>query len=190
MDMTSSIAARALVLIAFGVVAPTTTFAQPPRLNLDHLNRLAAQAAEVVDVNIDASMLEQAAVFLSRHNTNDPRLKSLLQGIKAIYVKAFEFKTEGAKDVRPYSDADIEEIRKQLSAPGWSRVVSVREDDELTEVYFWKETGENGGLAVIAAEHDELVVVNIVGRVDLATLATLGPMIPRIPGAASKFLKR
>ena len=81
-------------------------------------------------------------------------------------------------------------IRKQLAGPGWSRVVGIREKRELTEIYFWKERDTNGGLVVISAEPNELTVVNIVGRVDLASLGALGPMIPKLPGAMRKAIPR
>ncbi len=85
-----------------------------------------------------------------------------------------------------YAESDVEAIRKQVSGPGWSRVVSVREKRELTEIYFWREKETSGGLVVISAEENELTVVNIVGRVDLASLGALGPMIPKLPGALNK----
>ena len=62
----------------------------------------------------------------------------------------------------------------------WARIVGVREKGELTEIYLSNERNENGGLVVISAEADELTIVNIVGRVDLASLAALGPMIPSL----------
>ena len=82
-----------------------------------------------------------------------------------------------------YAESDLESIRKQVSGGGWSRVVSVREKRELTEIYFWRERDANGGMVVISAEARELTVVNIVGRVDLASLGALGPMIPKLPRA-------
>ncbi len=78
-----------------------------------------------------------------------------------------------------YTDADVEAVRKQVAREGWSRIVGVRAKGELAEIYLWKEGGTNGGLVVIAAEANELTVVNIVGNVDLASLAALGPMIPK-----------
>ena len=62
-----------------------------------------------------------------------------------IYVKSFEFDAPDA-----YTESDVEVIRKQVSGPGWSRVVSVREKRELTEIYFWRERDTSGGLVVIS----------------------------------------
>ena len=113
------------------------------------------------------------------------KVQKMLEGITGIYVKSFQF---GAPDA--YADSDIEAIRKQVSGSGWSRVVGIRGKRELTEIYFWKERETNGGLVVIAAQPNELTVVNIVGRVDLASLGALGPMIPKLPGAMRKAIPK
>ena len=108
-------------------------------------------------------------------------MQQLLGGITGIYVKSFEFDAPNM-----YAQSDVEAIRKQVSGSGWSRVVSVRDKGELNEIYFWRDRDTTGGLAVISAEANELTVVNIVGRVDLASLGALGPMIPKMPGAVGK----
>jgi hypothetical protein len=126
-------------------------------------------------------MLKQAAGFLAGKGSDTEKMRELLGGITGIYVKSFEFDGPNM-----YAESDIEIIRKQVSGPGWSRVVSVREKRELTEIYFWKERETTGGLVVISAEDNELTVVNVVGRVDLASLGALGPMIPNMPGAVGK----
>jgi hypothetical protein len=108
-----------------------------------------------------------------------------MNDITGIYVKSVQF---GVPDA--YSDADVEAIRNQVSGPGWARVVGVRGKRELTEIYFWKQRDTNGGMVVIAAQPNELTVVNIVGRIDLASLAALGPMIPKLPDAMRKRVPR
>ena len=103
-------------------------------------------------------------------------------GITGIYVKSFEFDAPNM-----YAESDVEAIRKQVSGSGWSRVISVREKGKLTEIYFWRDGDTTGGLVVISAEtNNGLTVVNIVGRVNLASLGALGPMIPKMPGALGK----
>jgi hypothetical protein len=156
-----------LVLLAL----PSAASAQGARLQLDHLNRLAEKAVEAVDVTLDAAMLKKSAAFLAGKDADTARLQQMLQGITGVYVKSFKFNAPGA-----YTDADVEAVRKQVARDGWSRIVGVREKDELNEIYLWKD----GGLVVISAERDELTVVNILGRVDLAALAVLGPMIPQL----------
>jgi hypothetical protein len=158
-------------------LVPATVAAQGARIRLDSLKHLTEKAEEVVDVDIDAAMLKQTVGFLSGKGRGDSKLRALIDGITGIYVKSFEFKGPNA-----YSAADVEGIRTQVASSGWTRVVSVREKNELSEIYFWKDGAVNGGLVVIAAESNELTVVNVVGRVDLSTLSGLGAVIPRFPG--------
>ncbi len=172
--MTARFLTSACVLFAL-VICPAAAAAQAGRIQLDHLNRLAAKAAETVDVTVDSAMLKQSAVFLAGRGGDHPKLQELIEGIRGIYVKSFKFEAPGA-----YSDADVDAVRKQVAHAPWARIVGVREKGELTEIYLSKERNENGGLVVIAAEADELTIVNIVGRVDLASLAALGPMIPSL----------
>ena len=167
------------------LLIPRAASAQGARLQLDHLNKLADRARETVDVTVDAAMLKETAGFLAGKGADSAKVQQLLEGITGIYVKSFQF---GAPDA--YADSDIEAIRKQVSGSGWSRVVGIRGKRELTEIYFWKERETNGGLVVIAAQPNELTVVNIVGRVDLASLGALGPMIPKLPGAMRKAIPK
>ena len=166
-----------MVLIA---IAPVPAFAQGARLQLDGLNRLAEKTAEVVDVTVDPAMLKLAAGFLSGQKSDEAAMKELISGLSGVYVKSFEFEQEGA-----YSDADVESIRRQLKAPGWSRIVNVnsKRDRELVEIYMWREGERSGGLAIVVAEPRELTVVNIVGPIDLNKLGALQGLmgIPRLP---------
>jgi len=172
-------------LLLLALLIPRPAFAQGARLQLDYLNKLADKAKETVDVTVDAAMLKQTAGFLAGKGADSEKVQQLVEGITGIYVKSFQFGVPNA-----YTDADVEAIRKQVSGSGWSRIVGIRGKQELTEIYFWKERDTNGGLVVIAAQPNELTVVNIVGRVDLASLGALGPMIPKLPGAMKKALPR
>src|SRR5688572_27687325 len=151
---------NACVLLA--VFVPSAALAQGARLQLGHLDRLSEKAEETVDVTVDAAMLKETAGFLAGKGSDTTKLHEVLQGI---YVKSFEFDAPNA-----YTVADLEAVRKQLAAPGWSRIVGIREKHELTEIYLWKDGDTNGGLAVISAEPNELTIVNIVGRIDLGSL--------------------
>jgi Domain of unknown function (DUF4252) len=167
--------------LLLAVLAPSAALAQGARLQLGHLDRLSERAEDTVDVAVDAAMLKETAGFLAGKGSDITKLHEVLQGITGIYVKSFEFNAPNA-----YTAADVDAVRKQLAGPGWSRIVGIREKDELTEIYLWKDGNTNGGLAVISAERNELTIVNIVGRVDLSSLGALGPMIPHIPGVPRK----
>ena len=148
--------------LLLSLFATQPAFAQGAKLQIDHLDRLADKAKAVVDVNLDQSRLQQAVGLGGKQP--DAKMQAILRGLTGVYVKSFEFDVEGA-----YTEADVEAIRAQLKTPGWSRIVSVREKGELTEIYTWA----SGGLAIIAAEPKELTVVNLVGQINLAQLGAL-----------------
>jgi len=171
---------RTLALLALLLVAPGTALAQGARLELGRLDRLAEIADDAVNITIDPAMLKIAIPFLKNDGQNQEAAKQLLSALRGIYIRSFEFDRENA-----YTTNDLEAIRKQLAAPGWSRIVSVdsKRDRELVEIYSWQEGGQSGGLAIVVAEPMELTIVNIVGPIDLSKLPLLQGQfgIPKLP---------
>ena len=158
-------------LIAFLLVlAPIwVAKAQDSRIQMGSLDHLAAKASQMVDVNIDERLMRAAAKLLSDKNEDERDVKQLVAGLKGIYVKRFEFETDGQ-----FAAADVETIRTQLRTPGWTRLVNVISKKEGTlEVYLLYNADQVGGLAVLHTDDRELTVVNIVGPVDLDKLAKL-----------------
>jgi hypothetical protein len=158
-----------LIVLSLLIAMPLVVQAQDPRLQLASLDHLAGKANETVDVNIDERLMKMAARLFSDKDADERDVKKLIEGLKGIYVKSFEFDTEGQ-----YTAADIETIRTQLRGPGWTRMVNVMSKKEGNlEVYLLFNGDQVGGLAVLATEAKELTVVNIVGPVDLDKLAEL-----------------
>ena len=148
-------------------------------IDLKHLDRLAAKATETADVTLDGSLLKLGAKFLSADDPDQARVRKLVAGLKGIYVRTFTFENEGE-----YSEADVTSIRKQVQSPGWSRIVSVREKGEITEIYTWNDGKTPGGLAILVAEPQELTVVNLVGQINMGQLGALQgqlglPLMPK-----------
>jgi Domain of unknown function (DUF4252) len=159
--------------VTFAIVNRSAVFAQGPVLQLDQLSKLAEKAKEVVDITIDEAMLKQSSGLLS--GKGNAAASAAMQGLKGVYVKSFEFESDGG-----YTQADVDAILAQLKAP-WTKMLSVREKGERTEMYVWREGDTPGGLALIAAEGKELTIVNLVGRIDLQALSALGGVMG-IPG--------
>ena len=158
-------------LIAFLLtLAPVLSAkAQDPRIQMSSLDHLAAKANQTVDVNIDERLMRLAARVFNDKDEDERQVKKLVEGLKGIYVKSFEFDTEGQ-----YVAADVETIRTQLRAPGWTRLVNVTSRKEgMVEVYLLFAGDMVNGLAVLHTDDKELTVVNIVGPVDLDKLAKL-----------------
>jgi hypothetical protein len=144
----------------------------PAKLNLDQLSRLEDKADEVIEVIVDEKTLKLALPFLKpERSTDEAIVKDLVKDLKGVYVKVFKFKGEGE-----YSMADVEDIRQQLRAPNWTRIVGVRSNrrgGDNVEVSLMSEGEKILGLGLIIASADELVVVNVVGPIDLQKLSQL-----------------
>ena len=159
----------ATVLLGCSAIAAKAQTPQTSRLELSSLDHLAAKASESVDVNIDERLMRLAAKAFSDKDADEREIKKLLIGVKGIYVKSFEFDSDGQ-----FTAADVEAIRAQLRGPGWTRLVNVTSKKEgNVEVYLLMVGEDIGGLAVLSSEDRELTVVNIVGPVDLEKLAKL-----------------
>ncbi len=145
-------------------------FAAEPRLALPDFESLENKASEVVNITLDSALLGMAAGFLDSKNPEDAAVKEVIAGLTGIYVRSFTF--DGDFE---YPKADIDRMRKLLSAPGWQRLVEVRSRKEgsQVDVYISVERNKANGLAIIASEPREFTIVNIVGSVDLEKLHRL-----------------
>lgn len=160
------------VLAIIVIFAALPGFAQPGKLELRNLEKLAGRAAEVNDVTLDGPLLQLAAkVMDSSHDPDAAQVRDLIKDLKGIYVKNFEF-----DEPNQYSQSDVEAIRAQLTAPGWQRIVQSRSKrtGENDEIYLLKQGEKVAGVAILVAEAKELTVVNIVGPVDMEKLGELG----------------
>ena len=158
-----------LLVLSLLVAVPFVVRAQDSRLQLNSLDHLAGKANQTVDVNIDERLMKLAAKLFNDKEADEQQVKKLIEGLKGIYVKSFEFDNAGE-----YSPADLETIRTQLRGPGWTRMVNVISKKEgNVEVYLLFNGEQVGGLAVLAFEEKELTIVNIVGPVNLDKLAEL-----------------
>ena len=159
-----------LCLLAFFAVIPAS--AQQGKIHIDHLERLATRAVETVDVTIDEKLIALTGKFFKAERSPDEKLvKDIIKDLKGVFVKRFVFEKESE-----YTDADVETIRSQLNAPGWSKVVGVRSKRQgaNVDVHIMTEESLIKGLAVLVVEPKALTVVNIVGPIDVEKLSELG----------------
>jgi len=170
---------KLFLTVLIGVWTAAQLPAQSLQLRITGLDGLASKAKATVDITLDSNMLQMAGGFFTGNDKGKDaaQLKELLAGLKAITVRSYEFKEEGQ-----YRREDLDPIRAQLRAPGWSKIVSVTEEKELTEIYMRTDQGKVAGFAIIAAEPKELTVVAIEGSINLNDLSKLGALgIPSIP---------
>ena len=161
-------------LLALLIAGPLMAQAKGPPLRgqllLPEMASLADKASESVSVTLDSQLLGFASRFLNPDDPDEAAAKKIVSSLTGIYVRKFTFDTDYA-----YPKADIEGIRRQLAAPGWSQIVGARSKKDQTnvDVYMLVDGGKARGLAIIASEPREFAVVNIVGSIDLEQLHEL-----------------
>ena len=177
-----------LIALLMIITSAFAAKAQDTRIQMASLDHLAAKASQTVDVNVDERLMKLAARLFSDKDEDERQVKKLIEGLKGIYVKSFEFETEGQ-----FGAAELEPIRTQLRGAGWTRLVNVVSKREGNIEVYLQFAGEMvNGLAVLHTDDKELTVVNIVGPVDLDKLAQLeGQMgIPELGIEPSKTKKK
>lgn len=161
-----------LIFLALFVLTVINANAQDARLNLDRLKGLENKASDVIEVNIDGKMLELAKRVIVKSNDKDAKkIGEAISGLKGIYVRVYNFDKENE-----YNPNDIDDIRSQLTSPGWDKIANVRskKDNQKIDV-FTKFTGDlMSGIAVVISGSKSISVVNVIGPIDLDTLSELG----------------
>jgi hypothetical protein len=151
---------------ALGLASASACPAASPVLEIPDFSHLRGKAVDSVDVTIDGMLMSIARKFAEASEDKDLRI---LSDIKSVRVRNFSFDTDGA-----YSVADIDAVRRQLSAPGWSQLVSAhKRGEENVDVYVCAENDRILGLAVVANEPRSFTIVNIIGSIDVDKLAKL-----------------
>ena len=158
----------ALALICLTV--PAVGSARDASLKLPDFSPLAAKATESVNLSLNPCLLKIAAAMLDDKDADDAATKKVLSGIKSIEIRSYQFATDFA-----YSAADIDAVRQQLSAPGWSQVMQVhdRKKSQNVDMYILLDNNRTNGFALIASEPREFTIINIVGSIAIEDLPRL-----------------
>jgi hypothetical protein len=163
-----------LPTLALALVTALPAFAQgpvpfPPGL----AKKLAARASNYTEVTLDKSTLNFASQFMNKHDKNDQQAKGIINNLKGIYVRTYEFKQPGE-----YSAADLDRIRDQFRGPEWVPMVQSRSHSkgglEISDIYQKIVDGESQGMLILNAEPKELDFVFISGHINPSELGSLG----------------
>jgi hypothetical protein len=171
-------AARIVVVLAAcaALWLPVAASASNPELTLPDFGHLRANAVDYTDFTLDGFLLR---ILKKSVSEEDEEASKILNDIKSVRVRAFEFDSDDA-----YSRADIDAVRKQLAAPGWSAVVQQHSHEEHSNVDVYLNTDGDKilGIAVIESEPRSFTIVNVVGNIDMAKLAKMagGLGIPKV----------
>jgi hypothetical protein len=152
------------------LLLPTLGAAQDAKLKLPDFGPLADKATESVNISLNPWLLRIAAASIDDKDPDSAATKKLLAGIKSIEIRSYQFATDSA-----YSVADIDAVRLQLAAPGWSRLMQVhnRKDREDVDMYILMENDRTNGFALITSEPRQFTIINIVGSISVEDLPRL-----------------
>jgi hypothetical protein len=160
----------ALLTLSGPAFAQTKVALSRGQLQLPDFATLADKASETVHVTLDSRLLGMACRFLNSNEPEEAQARKFCTSLQGIYVRHFTFEKDYI-----YPKADIDRLRRQLSAPGWNQIVGARSKKENTDVdvYVLIEGDKAAGLSIIASQPREFTIVNIVGSIDLEQLHEL-----------------
>jgi hypothetical protein len=150
--------------------------ASAQQVDLKSLDKYMEKAAKKTEINMDESMVKSAAGFLDDKKTEEGLAKKTSENLKGFYLRSYEFNQKGV-----FKLEDLKPILDQLKAPTWTSFLRSVEDGEQTEIWMHRNAnGEADGILLIAAESDEITVINAVGTARLQDLAVLGDKFTEI----------
>ena len=157
---------RKLMLVGLMTLAVTASAQQ---LDLKVLDKIAAKATSSTEMGMDEATLKSTAGSLDKKNVE--QVKKAVEGLNGFFLRAYEFKNGDFKvdEIKPLLD--------QLKAPNWKPFLRVKDSGELVEMWWHVTNGTVDGMLLIAAENDELTVINAMGiskPEDLAKLKDFG----------------
>jgi uncharacterized protein DUF4252 len=158
------------LLSMLSLLRAVPSIAADGQLKLPEFSGLSDKASEVVTITLTPALLSLATRFLDPAKPEDAAAREAIAGIKGIYVRSYKFDQDFA-----YPKADVDGVRKQLSAPGWQQLVEVRsrKEQQNVDIYLLVEQERANGLAIIASQPREFTIVNIVGSIDMRKLHEL-----------------
>jgi hypothetical protein len=166
------------IALTFTIVSAVS--AQESKLHFERFDGLANRARDVVEVNIDGKLLELAKRVTLK--VNDEKAKKVAQaigGLRGIYVRVYNFEKED-----DYNMADVDQVRAQLTAPGWEKLANVRskKNNQRVDVFTLFNGDKMDGVAVVISESKSIALVNVVGMIDIEMLMELSGRlnIPKI----------
>lgn len=169
------------------LLLPMLAAAQAPRLAVPSFAELKATATDSVEITFGPLLLGLASCFMDDHDADSANLKKTIRGLSSVQVRNYRF-----KDSFVYPKDEIEALRAQLSRPGWSQLVKVRNRNEKEDVdiYIALENRIVNGVTIIASGQRELTIVNVIGKVDLDQIEGLRKTFTSPGGQLAQVMHR
>jgi Domain of unknown function (DUF4252) len=158
--------------------------AESTRLKLPDFSHLHAKAVESVDISVSPFMLWFATQFAPERDEDGTEVKKILQGIKAVYIRSFQFAEDNV-----YSKADIDSVREQLRDQQWQPLAQIQshKKQENVDIFIAIENDKATGFAILASEPREFTIVNVVGTIDPQHIGKLQANLNLRDGGGRRF---
>ncbi len=152
-----------LAVLSCSLLMSCQAVGQAPQLDLPAFAGLKQKATRCVDITIGSTALGLVSGLMSSDDPESAEAKKALAGLKSVQVRVYQFAADFV-----YSKRDIDQVRSQLSAPGWSQLVHARDTakEQDVDVYVALDGNIIKGLAIIASQPREFAIVNVVGTID------------------------
>ena len=158
-----------LVFFALNLVAQSGDVTKEPGyVDFGDLTKF-ENSTGVTEVILDEDLL---SILAEISTDEDPNVMEILNGLKLVRANVFEVSEQNQAEL----ESRVNSIDSKLMSSDWKRIVRTRSDDEIANVYLKRNNNkEIIGLVVTTLEkNDEAAFVNIVGKIDLATIGRLG----------------
>jgi Domain of unknown function (DUF4252) len=170
----------ALICLTLSASAATQAPSDAPRVTVPSFADLKSYATESVDITFGPSMLGLMGWLMDDHDEGSASLKKTVQGLRSVQIRSYQF-----KDDFVYPQADLDRLRAQLSQPGWSQLVKVRNRDtkENVDIYLALQNRTIKGVTIIACGLRAFTIVNVVGSIELDQVEGVRKMFANPPYA-------
>jgi len=122
-----------------------------------------------VEVNLEGAMFALASHMVSE---DDPETAEFLAGLKSLRIRIYEMKALGEGK---FDDA-MDFYKNQLEGAKWNVIARVKEEDSKVGVYSLMKDDYIAGLTVLVSNAEDLIVVNLAGKIDITKLSKLAKM--------------
>ncbi|MCD6507584.1 DUF4252 domain-containing protein [Candidatus Poribacteria bacterium] len=119
-----------------------------------------------VEINLEGALFSLVAKAMKKEN---PDLSEVLSSLKAIKVRIYDRTSLGGGDLNEV----LKFYEEQLSRTRWQVLTRVREEKSKIVVYSLTKEDTITGLVVLVGNPEEVVIVNLAGKIDLTRLSEL-----------------
>lgn len=122
-----------------------------------------------IEVNLMGTLLDLIA---GSAEDGESDFATLVSQLKAIQVRGYPMRNASLDDIKQR----LTDFSSQMEQNGWERVVYIRENDELVNIYVRPDGDAIAGLTVLATnpEEDESIFINIVGSISPDQIGKIG----------------